>query len=113
VPTAPDGAVFHSGRALETLVEKIESFGGQVEEANPQGVVAVVGLEPIEDAPRRAAHAALAIQRIVERYRGRSAESPGARIGLHVREVLVAWVGTAARVDHAAKREAWRQLEAF
>ena len=113
VPTAPGGAVFHAGGALETLVEKIESFGGQVEEISPQGLVAVFGLEPIEDAPRRAAHAALAIQRIAERARGRSVESPRARIGLHVGEVLVAWVGTAARVDHAAKRDAWRQLEAF
>src|SRR4029434_4009885 len=53
------------------------------------------------------------IQRIAERARGRSVESPRARIGLHVGEVLVAGVGTAARVDHAAKRDAWRQLEAF
>src|SRR5437867_755360 len=113
VPTAPGGAVFHASGALETLVEKIESFGGQVEEISPQGLVAVFGLEPIEDAPRRAAHAALAIQRIAERARGRSVESPRARIGLHVGEVLVAWVGTAARVDHAAKRDVWRQLEAF
>ena len=113
VPTAPGGALFPAGDVFEILVEKIESFGGQVEEVSPEGLVAVFGLEPIEDAPRRAAHAALAIQRIAERYRGRSAEVPRARIGLHVGEVLVAWVGTAARIDHTAKREAWWQLEAF
>src|SRR5881296_841735 len=102
-----------AGVVLVTLVEKIESFGGQVEEVSPAGLVAVFGLEPIEDAPRRAAHAALAIQRMAARGRGRSAESPEVRVGLHVGEVLVAWVGGAARVDHAAKREAWQQLEAF
>ncbi len=112
-PMAPGGAAFYAGGAFEILVEKIESFGGQVEEVSPEGLVAVFGLEPIEDAPRRAAHAALAILRIAERARGRPAVSPRVRIGLHVDEVLVAWVGTAARVDHAAKREAWRQLEAF
>src|SRR3989449_8559553 len=32
---------------------------------------------------------------------------------LYVGEVLVARVGNAARVDHAAKREAWQQLEAL
>jgi len=100
------------GAALETLVEKVESFGGQVEEVSPGGLVAVFGLEPIEDAPRRAAYAALAIQRIAARARG-SAESAGVRVGLHVGEVLVGRVGSAARVDHAAKREAWQHLEAF
>ncbi len=49
-------------RALEVLVEKVESFGGRVEELGPLGVVGVFGLEPIEDAPRRAAHAAVAIR---------------------------------------------------
>src|SRR3989475_3857405 len=98
---------------LETLIQKVQSFGGQVEEVSPRGLVAVFGLEPIEDAPRRAAHAALAIQKIAAHDRGSSAEFPGVRVGLHAGEVLVARVGGAARVDHEAKREAWLQLEAF
>jgi len=102
-----------AGAPLESLVEKIESFGGQVEEMSPGGLMAVFGLEPVEDAPRRAAHAALAIQRIAARARESSAESPGARIGLHVGEVLIGRMGGAARVEHAAKREAWQQLEAL
>ena len=60
----PDAA-----RALEVLVEKVQSFGGRVEELSPTGVIALFGLEPIEDAPRRAAHAALAIRRAAERTR--------------------------------------------
>src|SRR6266404_5229962 len=106
-------AVPAAGAALDTLVEKIESFGGQVEEVSPAGLMAIFGLEPVEDAPRRAAHAALAIQKVAGHARGRSAEFPEVRVGLHVGEVLVARVGSAARVDHAAKREAWQQLEAF
>jgi DNA-binding NtrC family response regulator/tetratricopeptide (TPR) repeat protein len=102
-----------AGAALETLVEKIESFGGQVEEVSPGGLVAVFGLEPVEDAPRRAAYAALAIQKIATHPSGRSAESPEVHVGLHVGDVLVARVGGAARVDQAAKREAWLQLEPF
>src|SRR3989454_5107329 len=54
VPTAVT-VVPAAGAALETLVEKIESFGGQVEEVSPAGLVAGFGLEPVEDAPRRAA----------------------------------------------------------
>jgi DNA-binding NtrC family response regulator/tetratricopeptide (TPR) repeat protein len=102
-----------AGAALETLVEKIESFGGQVEEVSPRGLVAVFGLEPVEDAPRRAAHAALAIQKIVAHDRGSSAEFLGVRVGLHAAVFLVARVGSAARLDHEAKREAWQHLEAF
>src|SRR5256712_12202794 len=101
------------GAAIEALVEKIESFGGRIEEVSPGGVVAVFGLEPIEDAPRRAAHAALAIQKIAAHAGRGSPGPPRVRVGLHVGEVLVARVGSAARVDHAAKRGAWQQLEAF
>jgi tetratricopeptide (TPR) repeat protein/MoxR-like ATPase len=112
---APTGAtpVPAMDGGLGTIVEKIESFGGQVEELSRGGLVAVFGLEPVEDAPRRAAHAALAIQRITANASDRSAESSTARIGLHVGEVLIGWVGNVARVDHAAKREALQQLEAL
>ena len=112
VPATPT-VVPAASAPLETLVGKIESFGGQVEEMSPGGLVAVFGLEPVEDAPRRAAHAALAIQKIAARARESSVESPGARIGLHVGEVLIGRVGSAARVEHAAKGEAWQQLEAL
>src|SRR2546426_12007828 len=76
VTMAPVDVVAAVGAALETLVEKIESFGGRVEEVSPGGVVAVVGLEPIEDAPRRAAHAALAIPKIAAHARRGSPGSP-------------------------------------
>src|SRR6266849_1328578 len=105
--TVPD-----AGSLLETLVEKVQSFGGQVEEVSPTGLLAVFGLEPVEDAPRRAAHAALAIQKIAVHARSGSPELLDIRVGLHASEVLVARVGSAARVEHDAKREAWMQLEA-
>ena len=54
-------------RALQVLVEKAESFGGRVEALGPLGLVAVFGLEPVEDAPRRAAHAAVAMRKAAER----------------------------------------------
>src|SRR3989454_3573538 len=113
VPMAPVTVVPAVGTALETLVEKIESFGGQVEEVSPGGLVAVFGLEPIEDAPRRAAHAALAIQRIAARARRRSAEAAGGRVGLPAGEGLVGRGGRAGRVGPPGEREAWQHLEAF
>ncbi len=113
VPALSVGPGPDAGAVLETLVEKIYTFGGQIEEVSPRGLVAGFGLEPIEDAPRRAAHAALAIQKSVARERGSPADFPGVRVGLHVGEVLVARVGSTARMDHESKREAWAQLEAF
>jgi len=41
---------------LEVLIDKVRSFGGRVEELTPTGLVAAFGLDPVEDAPRRAAH---------------------------------------------------------
>ena len=61
-------------RRSRCSIEKIASFGGRVEELGPTGIVAAFGLEPVEDAPRRAAHAAMAIQKAVER--ARAAEAP-------------------------------------
>src|SRR3989442_15202761 len=75
VTMAPVDVVAAVGAALATLVEKIESFGGRVEEVSPGGVVAGFGRGPIGEAPRRAAHAALAIQKIAA-HAGRG--SPGA-----------------------------------
>src|SRR5262249_62301463 len=103
-----------SGAAgLAPLGEKVESFGGRVEEVSPEGLRAVFGLEPIEDAARRAAHAALAIQKVAARTDGSLPRSSGARVGLHIGEFLVARVGDVPRVDHSAKRGAWQQLEAL
>jgi transcriptional regulator with AAA-type ATPase domain/tetratricopeptide (TPR) repeat protein len=50
-----------AARALMEFVDKIHGFGGQLEDSSPTGVVAVFGLEPVENAPSHAALAALAI----------------------------------------------------
>jgi DNA-binding NtrC family response regulator/tetratricopeptide (TPR) repeat protein len=103
--------VFDATPMLETLIEKIHTFGGQIEEVSPRGLVAGFGLEPIEDAPRRAAHAALAIQKISGHASHGAMESSGVRVGLHVGEFWVARVDRAARVGHESKREALAQIE--
>ena len=61
----PNGDVgLENTRVLEVLAEKAESFGGRVEALGPLSVVAAFGLEPVEDAPRRAAHAAIAMRKV-------------------------------------------------
>ena len=67
----PDGgeAGVHTSRALEVVIDKLQTFGGRVEELTPTRIVASFGVEPVEDAPRRAAHAAIVIQKRAERAR--------------------------------------------
>ncbi len=107
------GGPAYGSRGPEVLVEKVRSFGGRVEELSPTGVVAAFGLEPVEDAPRHAAHAAMAIQKAAERARRGETDYLATRIGIHVGQFLVGQVGGAAQIDLEAKREAWSTLEAL
>jgi len=113
VTALPAGVALDAASMLDALVEKIQSFGGQVEEVSAHGLVGVFGLEPIEDAPRRAAHAALAIQKVAAHASAASTDVLGVRLGLDVGEVLVARVGSSVRVDYEAKRAALAHLEGF
>ena len=96
----------YTSRAVQVLVEKVQSFGGQVEELSPCGVMAAFGLEPAEDAPRRAAHAAMAIHKAGERARRAGDEPWEFRIGIHVDQLLVGQAAGHVRIDPDAKRDA-------
>jgi DNA-binding NtrC family response regulator/tetratricopeptide (TPR) repeat protein len=106
-PSSPEVA-----RALEILLEKALTFGGAVEELSRTSMIAAFGLDPVEDGPRRAAHAAMATRKAVERLTS-DGESRGVtvRIALHVAEALVGRFGGASRIEHDARREAWKILE--
>jgi transcriptional regulator with AAA-type ATPase domain/tetratricopeptide (TPR) repeat protein len=95
------------GRIVQLLIEKAQSFGARLEEIRPTGIVAVFGLEPGDDAPRGAAHAAVAITRAVERARSLEGDSPFAvRVTLHLAAVVIARVGGQANLDPDSKRDA-------
>src|SRR5499425_1715482 len=108
----PTPSASYSGWTSEVLVEKVQSFGGRVEELSPTGIVAAFGLEPIEDAPRHAALAAMAIQKAAERNR-RDAADVGITVAIHVAQFLVGESGATAQIDLDAKREASGVLEAL
>ncbi len=112
---APSGPAVTAdiGRVAEILVEKVQSFGGRVEELSPMGITAAFGLEPVEDAPRRAALAAITIQKAAERGWGRDAEGITVRVGIHTGELMLGRVNHATMLDQDAKREAWAVLEAL
>ena len=49
-------------RALEMVADKVRAFGGRIEESGPTGVIAVFGLEPVDNASSHAALAAVAMR---------------------------------------------------
>ena len=73
--------------------------------------MAAFGLEAVEDAGRRAAHAALAIRNLAARNDDGAPAFADLRIGLHVADALIAPVGGSLRIDHDAKRRAWTELD--
>ena len=104
VPDRPE-ELPDTSRALEMLVDKIQTFGGRIEEIGHAGLDASFGLEPIEDAPRRAANAAMAILNAAARARSQDAVAPGIRVVLHIGACTVGLVNGTLQIDQKAKRE--------
>ncbi len=76
-------------RTIEVLADKVQVFGGHVEELSSLGIVAVFGLEPVEDAPARAAHAAIALLNGVEQAQRDEGKDLQLTVAIHVDEFLV------------------------
>jgi transcriptional regulator with AAA-type ATPase domain/tetratricopeptide (TPR) repeat protein len=110
-PPRAEGSPLDSSRLIELLVEKVQSFGGRVEELSPTGILAVFGLEPVEDAPSRAAHAGMAILKAAARARREPRDAGALRLALHVGQFLVGQAAAAAQIDLDAKRQAGAVLE--
>jgi transcriptional regulator with AAA-type ATPase domain/predicted ATPase len=101
-------AAFQLAPLLGEIVDKARSFGAHLEELHPQGFVALFGIEPMEDAPSRAVHAAWAAQKEVART------DPNALVtgAMHVAECLIAR-GAAVGMDPADKRTLMSRLDAL
>jgi len=93
-----------TSRALEVVIDKLQTFGGRVEELTLTDVVASFGVDPVDDAPRRAAHAAMAIQKRAERARDDTSRTPGVKICIHVTQVLVGRSASRIGIDADAQR---------
>ena len=93
-------------RALEQAAAKAVAFGGRVIDLRASGLVAAFGLEPAEDTPRHAAHAALAMLHRARAQRVTTAQSPQLRIALHADEMLVGRLGSRVELDADARRAA-------
>jgi len=106
-------ACSQSSRAIESILAKVQTFGGRLEELSPTGLIASFGVEPCDDAPRRAATAALAIQKNGQRS-GESGEAPPlASVGLHVASLVIGRVGMRIEISADDKRVHWPTLDAL
>jgi class 3 adenylate cyclase/tetratricopeptide (TPR) repeat protein len=91
----PEEAREYLGKALDQLVDAVETFGGTISQLLGDGLVALFGA-PLaqEDHALRACMAALKMQRaIIPGYEARGVASPKVRIGINSGEVLVGIVG--------------------
>jgi transcriptional regulator with AAA-type ATPase domain/tetratricopeptide (TPR) repeat protein len=113
--TCPDGVSpwSQTGRALDTVIAKVHTFGGRVEDVTPTGLVAVFGLEPAEDAPRRAAHAAITAQNVAQHLEEHGEGPPRSTIALHVVLLPIGRVGPRIEIDARAKAAQWPVLDAL
>src|SRR5437016_8043297 len=94
------------------MVEKARGFGGRIEETGPGVFVASFGIEPLEGAAARAAHAALAIQTATRRARLAEADV-AVMLALHCDRLTVRRHGAAWQIALDDKHAALAQLEAL
>src|SRR5213592_2492173 len=112
-PGEESDAQLEASRALEVLIEKVTSFGGRVDGVSPTGVVAAFGLDATEDAPSRAAHAAMAIQKAAVRARQADSRAPAVAVGIHHEQCLVGFGPRVAEIDVVARQKAGEVLAAL
>jgi transcriptional regulator with AAA-type ATPase domain/tetratricopeptide (TPR) repeat protein len=108
-----EGRSVEAGRTLDMVIQKVEAFGGRVLEMGVTGIVAAFGLEPVEDAPRRAALAAMAMHKATRRDEDGQTEGLTIRSAIHAMQIPIARMGAVADLDTDAKQQAGSLLEAL
>jgi DNA-binding NtrC family response regulator/tetratricopeptide (TPR) repeat protein len=104
-------AILDAGRTLESLIEKVAGFGGRIEGLSPSGLLASFGLSIAEDAPTRAGHAAMAMQKGVERDRKLGGVAARFKAAIHLTEAFVTQGPERPELDVDARQEAVTELD--
>jgi DNA-binding NtrC family response regulator/tetratricopeptide (TPR) repeat protein len=112
-----DADAEYRGRALlEEARHKILVFGGGLDGVSPTAITAVFGLDLLEDAPRRAAHAAIAIRTLRARAGDAgdaAAGLPVVKLAIHVAQPLLWRTTESIHVDGDARPAIWHTLDAL
>jgi DNA-binding NtrC family response regulator/tetratricopeptide (TPR) repeat protein len=99
-----------NSREMETLMDKARAFGGQIDDLGQNAITAIFGMEPAEDAPQRAAHAALTIGKALERLHAEVGSSFGVKLAIHTSQCLVTQMHGGAVIDAESRQQAWNTL---
>jgi transcriptional regulator with AAA-type ATPase domain/tetratricopeptide (TPR) repeat protein len=113
IPNAPSEDPSSQSRELEVLMNKVRGFGGHIDELSQSGIAAVFGLEPAEDAPQRAAHAALTIGKALERLQAELGAVSRVKLAIHTSPFLVTRLSGAATMDAETRQRAWAAVKAL
>ena len=92
-------------RGLELVADKVRAFGGRIEESGPTGVIAVFGLEPVDNVSSHAALAAVAMRNTMAQ--GRVA----AVFAIHCADHLVSRDDATPLIGMDGKAATWSLLE--
>jgi len=111
VPSSGPDAGLEAARALEVMVEKAHTFGGVLEGIGPIGIVAAFGVDAAGEACDRAAHAAMAMVKGIERARREEGAELGVKLGVHATAAVVGVAGGEAELDMDERRELWPLLD--
>jgi class 3 adenylate cyclase/tetratricopeptide (TPR) repeat protein len=104
----PESVYTLMDKVYETLIHKVNDFGGTVNELTGDGIMGLFGAPiALEDAPQRAIRAAMAIHREITIFSDRMSAEKGMRpvrmrIGINSGPVVVGTVGNDLRVDFKA-----------
>jgi DNA-binding NtrC family response regulator/tetratricopeptide (TPR) repeat protein len=96
---------------LNLVMDKVRSFGGLVDELGPDYVIAIFGVETVEDGPARAANVVVAVRAAARRAAPDDVEV-SLRAAIHVRHCLVDAKGDEVLVD-AERRDATAVLRSL
>ena len=96
------GSAFGLAGTMTELIEMVTSFGARIEQFTPSDLVAVFGIEPMEDAARRAVLASHAMLQTLRR----SEDDKHGRFAIHLGSYLIARAGAVTGMDAHARRQA-------
>jgi len=100
-----------TGRAVAAIADKVRTFGGRVEELGPHGVLAAFGTVPEEDAPLRAAHAGIAVQKLAARAQAADLRLLGVKVALHTAALSLVREGDVVVLDRDGRQAVGRTLD--
>jgi len=113
IPPADSDSPPSGTREIETLIGKMRGFGGHIDELGQRGISAVFGLDPAEDTPQRAAHAALTIGKALERLHAEEGTPFAVKVAIHTIQCLVTPLHGRVEIDAESRQRAWATLAAL